>query len=255
MNYLRTLILYKIYKWKHYKTILFNILFSSLIFIVLNYLKGAFVGEINLSGREISYIYFLLFSIVFYEAFDRTLDFSLYIVTSEKDIYEMNTVGIKNYVFSNVLYILFSTLVSLLPLVFVITFVATNNLFRVLIGSIFGFLVSIPALSYGMMISPLMILFKGEDRRFIIGAIHSLDSILVPLNFSLLIIPKKEIVEILLPSAGITEELRNFILYGSMNLTTFVLSVIAGLIYLFLGWKAFNYTINWLRREGWVGLR
>ena len=130
----------------------------------------------------------------------------------------------------------------------------SKNLLVFLLAILLTPLILLPAYAYAFLVSPLIIIFKGEESELITRYLGLINSFLVPMYFSYLAFSYYNIVKYI-PPIGLIEELRRLLFLGRMDLVTFTINVLESIVLFIVGVYAFQLFFNKARKEGWIGLK
>ncbi len=240
------------FKYKYSPIVLF--LYRPLDLFVKAYLLGEFIKLVDFYGIKVSYFLLVLTGLAVHEALS-TIGSNLSRAYGKR-IKTILLTGSHNYFVASYLNNFVLVLISYYASILVASTLLHLSTKEIFIFSLILLLSYLFTIALDLIMTALLIKFKRESRVIFYTTETLLFSIF-PIYFSLAILPQpvRELVEIILPPAGILEELRKLIFLGTFNSTILFLDLIVSLAYIFLAYAFFEYILYDARKKGYIFLQ
>ena len=244
-----------ILEFKYYKISLMSFFLIPIFSVIKWYLTGEFVKEIIFYNKPIKYFYFLVFSTIISDIFVKSYIILIRSFYRTEDLYEFLLQGLPRVFIYKTIIRIFEVFLSNLPVFILVLFFFSLNVKVFLISIFLSIFLVIPGISLSLIVSPLLLYFKGTEAMVVSRILFKVKNILVPVMFSFYLFPYYKTLAILIPTIGIVEELRRYLFTGNMDIIIFLLAILSSIGYLIIGVFIFMRAFNHARKQGWIGLR
>lgn len=215
---------------------------------------GLFIKDITIFGVHISYIYFLVVSVLFVDILwvaARSLLVKLY---DRLFLYQMVFVNKRNAIFALIVDSLLDNAFFFAPIFLVLNAFFNVSIGKILLATLLSLVLIIPAMAFAFLFMPLALYFRGEDIRVVIRLARYILSFLIPSDFTYLAFNFYDKIKYI-PLIGFVEEIRRLVFFNKIDMITFAINGLEILVMFIVGLVVFNWTVDYARRKGWIGLR
>jgi len=241
------------YKFRHYKLFSFWLFGATLAIFIHDYLAGLYIGNIQILGKLVPLVVFAVISSSFGAVFRRTVGGVLRSATRKDLLYAAILQGPLRVILSSAFVTAAEEMLSFTEQVLFIYILVMKNIITLLLSLVAAFLLILPALSFGLLLSSLLIYFRGKDVNVINHYVLFLTQYLIPSYFTYIAFSLYSIVKYI-PPIGLIEEIRKSLFAGRIDLIVFGINIIESLIIFIIGALVFRWVLNKARKEGWIGL-
>ncbi len=99
-----------------------------------------------------------------------------------------------------------------------------------------------------------IILPRRSEGRTITNLLEQSLYTLIPITFASYVLPKPEILTVILPNVGRVEEIRKIIPLGEFDLNKILMLLVISIVYLIVSVLIFERRFEEARRKGWLKL-